>query len=78
MNLSILKSDKKNLNSFVATGSALVFIGLTTHRSDYSGRHVEYEFDIVCCTFIPVFIFLRNVLEMHSQFVQHRYLLEET
>ena len=57
---------------------ALVFTSLTTHCSDYSGRHVEYEFDIVCCTFIPVFIFLRNVLEMHSQFVQHRYLLEET
>ncbi len=27
MNLSILKSDKKNLNSFIAFGSALVFIG---------------------------------------------------
>ena len=27
MNLSILKSDKKNLNSFIAAGSALIFIG---------------------------------------------------
>ncbi len=27
MNLSILKSDKKNLNSFIAVGSALIFIG---------------------------------------------------
>ena len=27
MNLSILKSDKKNLNSFIASGSALIFIG---------------------------------------------------
>ena len=28
MNLSILKSDKKNLNSFIATGSALILVGL--------------------------------------------------
>ena len=28
MNLSILKSDKKNLNTFIAAGSALIFIGL--------------------------------------------------
>ena len=27
MNLSILKSDKKNLNTFIAAGSALIFIG---------------------------------------------------
>ena len=27
MNLSILKSDKKNLNSFISAGSALIFIG---------------------------------------------------
>jgi len=27
MNLSILKSDKKNLNSFIAAGSALIFVG---------------------------------------------------
>ena len=27
MNLSILKSDKKNLNSFIAVGSSLIFIG---------------------------------------------------
>ena len=27
MNLSMLKSDKKNLNSFIAAGSALIFIG---------------------------------------------------
>ena len=27
MNLSILKSDKKNLNTFIAVGSALIFIG---------------------------------------------------
>ena len=27
MNLSILKSDKKNLNSFITAGSALIFIG---------------------------------------------------
>ena len=27
MNLSILKSDKKNLNSFIAVGSTLIFIG---------------------------------------------------
>ena len=27
MNLSILKSDKKNLNSFIVAGSALIFIG---------------------------------------------------
>ncbi len=28
MNLSILKSDKKNLNSFISVGSTLIFIGL--------------------------------------------------
>ena len=28
MNLSILKLDKKNLNTFIAAGSALIFIGL--------------------------------------------------
>ena len=27
MNLSMLKSDKKNLNSFIATGSALIIVG---------------------------------------------------
>ena len=27
MNLSILKSNKKNLNTFIAVGSALTFIG---------------------------------------------------
>ena len=27
MNLSILKSDNKNLNTFIAAGSALIFIG---------------------------------------------------
>ena len=27
MNLSILKLDKKNLNTFIAAGSALIFIG---------------------------------------------------
>ena len=27
MNLSILKADKKNLNTFIAIGSVLIFIG---------------------------------------------------
>jgi len=41
MNLSILKSDKKNLNSFVAVGSALIFIGfIDIILSSFFGKNI--------------------------------------